>query len=609
MNPFSQRRYLVIGILLLIVLVYVGRLFQLQVVDRTYRLTASNNVLRYVTQYPARGLIYDRHGELLVYNEAAYDLMINPLQLAAFDTAEFCTLLRVKKQEVIDAIRKARQYSLYKPSPFIRQISSETYANFQEKMFRFPGFFVQPRTLRKYSKNTAAHVLGYIGEVDEKIIAADGYYSLGDYIGISGVERTYETALRGMKGVNIYLVDVHNRIMGSYQNGRFDTTAVIGKDLTLTMDAGLQEYGEYLMKGKSGSIVAIEPSTGEILAMVSAPSYQPSMLVGRIRTGNFNLLSQDTLKPLFDRALMAQYPPGSTFKVVNGLIGLQEKVVSINTMYSCDLGYHSGGITVGCHAHHSPLNLPQAIQNSCNAYFCNVYRNILDNPKYGSIQEAFTVWRNYLLSFGFGDRLGSDFPNELSGNVPQAGYYNKYFGENGWKSLTVISMAIGQGELLITPVQMGNLAVIIANHGYYYVPHILKTIEGEEATPETFTTRHNTLVDSTCYLPIVEGMYEAVNGPPGSGATATIAQIPGIDVCGKTGTAQNPFGKDHSVFIAFAPKDHPRIAMAVYVENAGFGATYAAPIASLMIEKYLNDTISRGYLEEHVLQTDLIHQK
>ena len=609
MNPFSQRRYVIIGLFLMVVFLYLGRLFHLQVLDKTYRLTASNNVLRYVTQYPARGLIFDRRGELMVYNEAAYDMMINPMQIAPFDTAEFCRLLKVQKNEVIEGIKKARSYSLYKPSILIRQISAETYALFQEKMFRFPGFFVQPRTLRKYSKNIAAHLLGYVGEVDDKIMAEDPYYSMGDYIGISGVERTYEKALRGQKGVNIYLVDVHNRIMGSYLNGKYDTTAVIGKNITLTIDAGLQEYGESLMKNKMGSIVAIEPSTGEILALVSSPSYDPSILVGRIRTGNFIQLSQDTLKPLFNRALMAQYPPGSTFKVVNALIGLQENVVNYHTLYSCNYGYQAGAITVGCHAHSSPLNLPQAIQNSCNAYFCNVYRSIIDNPKYTSIHESFTVWRNYVLSFGFGDVLGSDFPNELKGNVPEVSYYNRYFGEKGWKSLTVISMAIGQGELLITPLQMANLAATIANRGYYCVPHVLKRVEDMRNIPASLLEKHQTLIDSAHFNIAVEGMYQAVNGAPGSGSTARIAQVPGVEVCGKTGTAQNPFGLEHSVFLAFAPRNNPRIAMAVYVENAGWGASYAAPIASLMIEKYLNDTISREYLEQYILNTNMITKK
>ncbi len=595
------------AILILVMLAYVGRLFQLQVIDKTYRLSASNNVLRYVTQYPARGLIYDRNGNLLVHNEAAYDVMINPRQLTAFDTADFCQILGVTREQIDESIKAARKYSLYKPSPFLKQISAQTYALFQEKLYKFPGFFVQPRTLRKYADSTAAHVLGYVGEVDERTIEENPYYTMGDYIGINGVEKTYEELLRGKKGVNVYMVDVHNRIQGSYMDGRFDTLSVAGEDIYLTLDHDLQTYGEYLMNNKIGSIVAIEPRTGEILAMVSSPTYDPSLLVGRIRSENFTRLSQDSLKPLFNRALMAQYPPGSTFKVINALIGLQEKVVSYNTQYYCDLGYHAGRITVACHSHPSPLNLPQAIQNSCNAYFCNVFRNILDNKAYGSVTEAFNQWRKHVVSFGFGDRLGSDFPNELKGNVPLSTYYDRYYGEGRWKSLTLISLAIGQGELLITPLQMANMAATISNHGYYRIPHIFKESAGGREPDARFREIHATTIDSSYFDVVVEGMDLAVNGPPGSGSTARIAAIPDIRVCGKTGTAENPHGKDHSIFVAFAPKDDPCIALAVYVENAGFGSTYAAPIASLMIEKYLKGSVSRTWLEQYIRDANLLN--
>jgi len=605
-NPYAERKYVIGALLILVTLVYLGRLFHLQVVDRTYRLSASSNVLRYVTQYPARGLIYDRNGKLMVYNEAAYDVMINPKQLSEFDTADFCSILGVTREKVDDAIAGAREYSMYRPSPFLKQISAETYAVFQEKMYKFPGFFVQPRTLRKYTDQTAAHVLGYVGEVDDKTIETDPYYSLGDYIGISGVEKTYEEVLRGSKGVNVYLVDVHNRIQGSYMDGIFDSASVAGTDIYLTLDHDLQAYGEKLMRNKIGSIVAIEPSTGEILSMVSSPSYNPALLVGRIRSENFQKLSQDTLKPLFNRALMAQYPPGSTFKVVNALVGLQEGVVSYETEYTCNMGYHAGGISVGCHIHDSPLNLPEAIQNSCNAYFCNVFRSILDNPRYSSVTEAFQQWREHVLSFGFGQKLGIDLASELSGNIPESSYYDYYYGENRWKSLTLISLAIGQGELLITPLQMANLAATLANRGYYYVPHIYKEGANGSESARRFSVIHETTIDSTWFEIVAEGMDLAVNGPPGSGSTARIAAIPGIRVCGKTGTAENPHGEDHSIFIAYAPKEDPCIAVAVYVENGGFGATYAAPIASLMIEKYINREIKRTWLEKYILDTNLL---
>ena len=605
-NQFADRKYIIGGALVLVMLIFTGRLFHLQIIDKTYRLTATNNVLRHVTHYPARGLIYDRNGELLVFNEAAYDLMINPRQLAPFDTLEFCEILQVTPQQVKEAIQKARAYSLYRPSLFVRQISARNYAIFQEKMYRFPGFFVQPRTLRRYTDKTAAHIVGYVGEVDEKIISGDRYYSMGDFIGISGVEKTYEEILRGKKGLNVYLVDVHNRIMGPYMDGRYDTMSVAGKDIYLTIDKNLQDYGELLMNNKVGSIVAIEPATGEILAMVSSPGYDPSLLVGRIRSENYQRLSQDTIKPLFDRALMAQYPPGSTFKVINALVGLQEEVVGYHTEYSCYGGYQAPGIRVGCHLHSSPLNLPRAIQNSCNAYFCNVFRNILDDKDFPSVTDAFNNWRRHVMSFGFGNRLGSDFPNELPGNIPDAAYYDRYYGANRWKSLTLISMAIGQGELLTTPLQMANMTSAIANRGSYHVPHILKEYTGDFSTGPAFGQWHYTSIDTAHFDIVIEGMDLAVNGPPGSGSTARIAAIPGIRVCGKTGTAENPHGDDHSIFIAFAPKDDPCVALAVYIENGGFGATYAAPVASLMIEKYMTGKITRKWLEKYILDANLL---
>lgn len=605
-NQFADRKYIIGGALVLVMLIFTGRLFHLQIIDKTYRLTATNNVLRHVTHYPARGLIYDRNGELLVFNEAAYDLMINPRQLAPFDTLEFCEILQVTPQQVKEAIQKARAYSLYRPSLFVRQISARNYAIFQEKMYRFPGFFVQPRTLRRYTDKTAAHIVGYVGEVDDKIISEDRYYSMGDFIGISGVEKTYEEILRGKKGLNVYLVDVHNRIMGPYMDGRYDTMSVAGKDIYLTIDKNLQDYGELLMNNKVGSIVAIEPATGEILAMVSSPGYDPSLLVGRIRSENYQRLSQDTIKPLFDRALMAQYPPGSTFKVINALVGLQEEVVGYHTEYSCYGGYQAPGIRVGCHLHSSPLNLPRAIQNSCNAYFCNVFRNILDDKDFPSVTDAFNNWRRHVMSFGFGNRLGSDFPNELPGNIPDAAYYDRYYGANRWKSLTLISMAIGQGELLTTPLQMANMTSAIANRGSYHVPHILKEYTGDFSTGPAFGQWHYTSIDTAHFDIVIEGMDLAVNGPPGSGSTARIAAIPGIRVCGKTGTAENPHGDDHSIFIAFAPKDDPCVALAVYIENGGFGATYAAPVASLMIEKYMTGKITRKWLEKYILDANLL---
>ncbi len=609
MDQLNTRKY-IIGILIVLVsIIFVVKLFALQVVDSSYKFSADNNSQRYVTQYPARGLIYDRDGDLLVYNEAAYDLMVNPAQLASFDTIALTGLLGIEPEQLRESLIKARNYSRYKPSIILKQLSSKKYAVLQEKLYQFPGFFVQPRTLRTYSDSVAAHLFGYVGEVDNKAIQDNPYYQMGDYIGISGIEKAYEKYLRGKKGVNIYLVDVHNNIKGAFADGKYDTAAVFGQNLVSTIDIDLQRYGEQLMQNKTGSIVAIEPSTGEILSLVSAPTYDPDLLVGRVRTTNYKKLANDTLKPLFNRALMAKYPPGSTFKVINALIGMQEGVIGYNSKYYCDMGYYAGSLHVGCHSHYSPLNLPQSIQNSCNAYYCNAFRKIIDDPKFPTVDDGFNNWRNHVISFGFGDKLNIDLLNEASGFVPQTSYYDRYYGDNRWKSLTIVSLAIGQGELGITPLQMANMTAAIANRGYYYTPHVIKEIQNLPMINPRFTRRFNTTIDTTWYGTAIEGMELAVNG--GTGSTARIAKLDDIIVCGKTGTAENPHGEDHSIFIAFAPKDNPEIAIAVYVENAGFGSTYAAPIASLMIEKYLKNEISarRKWIEQRMLNADIIHKE
>ncbi len=587
----------------LIVLATMGliiRLFIIQVVKNTYRISADNNVLRYITQYPARGLIYDRNGKLIVFNQAAYDLMVVPAQVTKIDTTEFCNLLGISKDLFEKQMKAAINYSRRAPSVFLKQVSDETYARFQEKMFLYPGFYVQPRTLRKYSKPVAAHVLGYVSEVDEAVISKNPYYKPGDYIGKSGIEEAYEKELRGKRGVKIFLVDVFSRIKGSYEQGKLDTVAVQGSNIVSSLDLDLQEYGERLMKNKRGSIVAIEPNTGEVLALVSSPNFDPGLLVGRVRSDNFANLSADTLKPLFNRALMAYYPPGSTFKPINGLIALQEGVISPSTLFSCSNGY----LFVRCHSHRSPLNLQDAIAISCNAYFCQAYRKVLENPKYNSVSEAYEKWKEYLTEFSFGTKLGTDFVNELPGFIPAGTYFDKYYGKNGWKALTVISMGIGQGEILVTPLQMANMTAAIANRGYYYTPHIIKSVgDNGEINPE-FTIKHKIDIDSLHFEEIIKGMEEAVNGTAGN--TAGIAALKDIIICGKTGTAQNPHGKEHSVFIAFAPKENPKIAIMVVVENAGFGATYAAPIASLMIEKYLKGEVSNKEREQSMLNLNLM---
>ena len=590
------------ALIVLVSLIILIRLFIIQVVEDSYRLSADNNVLRYVTQYPGRGLIYDRNGKLMVYNQAAYDLMVIPAQTAKIDTAGFCEVLGITGEIFMERINAAVTYSRRAPSIFLKQISAETYARFQEKMFLYPGFYVQPRTLRKYSRSVAAHLLGYVSEVDEGIIKKEPYYKPGDYIGKSGIEESYEEELRGTRGVKIFLVDVYSRIKGSYADGRMDTVAVQGSDIITGIDMDLQEYGERLMQNKTGSIVAIEPKTGEVLALVSSPNYDPGLLVGRIRSENYAKLNADTMLPLFNRALMASYPPGSTFKPINGLIGLQEKVITPSTLFGCNNGY----LFVGCHSHSSPLDLENAISHSCNSYFCQTFRRILENPRYPSVSAAFDKWKEYLDEFGFGIKLGTDFVNDLPGFIPSVSYFDKYYGKNRWKALTVISLAIGQGEIGTTPLQMANMTSAIANRGYYYSPHVVKSVGTTGSIDPRFTTKHVINIDSANFEQIVLGMEVAVNG--GAGSTARIAALKDIIVCGKTGTAQNPHGDDHSVFLAFAPKNDPKIAVAVFVENAGFGATYAAPVASLMIEKYLKGEITNKFQEKRMLELNLINK-
>ncbi|MDA3892508.1 MAG: penicillin-binding protein 2 [Salinivirgaceae bacterium] len=599
MNSYLSRKFIIGGIFSLLILVYMSRLFFLQVIDQSSKLSASNNVLRYVTQFPSRGLIYDRNGTLLVYNEAAYDLMVIPNQVESFDTTQLCQLLRLTKEQVESRLQKAKSYSRYKPSVFENQLLAKTYAPLQEKLYMFKGFFTQTRTLRRYPERTAAHIVGYVGEVNEKTAKTKNYYRSGDYIGISGVEKSYEDVLRGEKGVEIFMVDVHNRIKGQYKKGKYDTAAVHGGNIELTLDNELQKYGEQLMDHKLGSIVALEPSTGEILAIVSSPSYNSELLVGRERSEHYLALQNDTLKPLLDRALMAQYPPGSTFKPVNALIGLQEDIIKPWTTFPCLPGYAVGRFYMGCHNHVKGLNVVGSIQHSCNAYYASLYRKLLDDPKYGNIENAFELWRNYVLSFGFGKSLGVDLPHEVNGYVPTLNFYNRIYGEGRLRSLYIVSNAIGQGELLMTPVQMANMAAIICNKGYYYTPHIIKELPSEFNNKKMpYLVQRYANIDSALFEYAIEGMYKAVNGE--DGGTARIARFKDLDICGKTGTAQNPHGENHSIFIAFAPRDNPQIAISVYVENSGAGSSWAAPIASLMIEKYLTDTVSRGWLELHV---------
>ena len=579
--------------------IFIIRLFVLQVLSPKYKESATNNVLREIIQYPARGLVYDRNNVLMVFNKPAYDLLVTPREVEKFDTVSFCKLLEISKEDLIAGIQKARDYSTYKPSILIKQIPPESFAFLQEQLYKFKGFHTQSRTLREYANPSAAHVLGYVSEVNDNDIQKDEYYISGDYIGASGIEKTYEKQVRGVKGIKKQLVDVHNRIKGSYLDGAEDIPAEIGSDIVTTLDADLQSYAEKLFQNKKGAMVAIEPSTGEVLAVVSAPTYDPSLLVGRIRGANYNRLSEDPLKPLFNRAIQAKYPPGSTFKIINTLIGLESGAITTGSRFSCN-GKASSPIKC-THSHVSPANVVDAIRESCNSYLWNAFRSIIYH--YNSVAEGFNTWHDYVESFGIGQIISTDFPNALAGDLPTTEQYNKIYGKGSWSPLTVRSLAIGQGELGATPLQMANVAAIVANRGFYYPPHLVREIENDTVS-SSFKLKHFSKISPETFIPIIEGMEQVVKGNMSSRVA-----VPGVVMCGKTGTVQNNQGIDHSVFTAFAPKDNPKIAIFVYVENSGFGATYAAPMAGLMVERYLNDTISaqKKPVEEKMLNANLLN--
>ncbi len=600
MDTFSKRGYVIIAIILITGLIYVFKLLVLQVIDPAYKVYATNNVLREVVQYPARGLIYDRNSKLLVYNKPAYDLLVTPRELETFDTLHLCNLLKIAKEDLEEAIKKAGEYSMYKPSIIVKQIPPEIYGVLQEKIYRFKGFHTHSRTLREYNYPVASHLLGYVGEVDKEDIEQDNYYNIGDYIGQSGIEKSYEKFLRGQKGIKKYLVDVHNRIQTSYLDGSEDVPAHLGSNLTSTIDIDLQIYAEELLNNKKGGIVALEPKTGEILTLVSAPSYHPGLLVGRVRGNNFSRLLSDTLKPLFNRALQAKYPPGSTFKVLNVLIGLQEEAITVNTYFSCA---GPASYPIRCtHDHVSPLSVVSAIRESCNPFLWNTFKATL--YKYETTAEGYSVWRSHVQDFGIGRKLGIDLPNESKGSLPDESYYNRIYGEGHWNALTIRSLAIGQGELGLTPLQLANYSAIIANRGFYYPPHVVKAI-GKDNVDEKYTSSVSVNISEEYYEPVIEGMEQTMN----PGGSAAMSYIPTIAVCGKTGTAENPHGSDHSIFMAFAPKEDPKIAVSVYVENGVWGSRYAAPIASMIIEKYLTDSIAynRKWLEKRMMEANLLN--
>lgn len=606
----EKRKYVVGGFIVLIVLIYIVRLFDLQVMDDRYKGFADSNAFMRKTLYPSRGMIRDRNEKLIVYNQPAYDVMLIPRNVTPFDTADFCRTLEITREQFDKRFRDMKDkrlnpgYSAYTPQKFITQISAQDYGRLAEKLYRFPGFFIQQRILRQYTRPVAANVLGNIREVSQKEIERDEYYSRGDYCGDLGVERSYEPYLRGIKGVEILMRDAYGRIQGKYENGAFDEAPVSGRDLKLGLDLDLQEYGEQLMVNKIGAIVAIEPATGEILAMVSSPTYDPRLLVGRERGKNYAILKEDFYNRLFDRALMGAYPPGSTFKPSQGLILRQEDIITLTTAFPCYNGFISGGLRVGCHGHASPITLKPALQTSCNAFFCWGLKTMLDNKrsKYGTVSDAFEVWKHHLVSLGYGYKLGVDLPTEGRGFIPNAKFYNKIYGENHWSANTIISIAIGQGEILATPLQIANLCATIANRGWFITPHVVKEIQDTVMPADLLQKRYPT-IDRQHFEDVAEGMRMAVTG-----GTCRLAALKDIEVCGKTGTAQNPHGKDHSAFIGFAPYHDPKIAICVYVENAGYGAAYGVPIGSLMMEKYLTGQIApeRKYIEERMLNANTI---
>lgn len=587
----EKRKYVLGGAVVLVVLVYLIRLFSLQIMSEDYKKNADSNAFLNKTQYPSRGVIYDRNGNLLVYNQPAYDVTLVMKEVGDLDTLDLCNTLNITPEYLVRRMAEIKDrrsnpgYSPYTHQVFMTQLSAEECGVFQEKLFKFPGFYIQRRTIRQYTYNSAAHVLGDIAEVSKKEIENDDYYVRGDFIGKQGVERFYEKQLRGEKGVEILLRDARGRIQGRYMDGELDKQPVPGKNLTLGLDIELQQLAERLLEGKIGSVVAIEPETGEVLCMASAPAFDPRMMVGRQRGKNHLELARDTWKPLLNRSIMGQFPPGSTFKTTQGLTFLEEGIITPQTSYPCYGGFLHAGLRVGCHGHPSPLSLVPSIATSCNGFFCwGLYYMMGARSKYGSVQNAMATWRDYMVSMGFGYALGIDLPGEKRGMIPNDQYYDKAYNRS-WNGLTIISISIGQGEVTATPLQIANLGATIANRGYFITPHVVKEVEGD-SLDSLYTQKRYTKVRREHYETVVQGMRQAVLG-----GTCRGADLPGIEVCGKTGTAQNR-GKDHSAFMGFAPMKEPKIAVAVYVENGGWGATYGVPIGALIMEKYLNGSLS-----------------
>lgn len=594
-NPFQMRKFVIGGVAIGIIVIYLIRLFTLQLWSDDYKKNADSNAFRKIIQYPSRGLIFDRNGNILVYNEPSYNIMVVMNDQHGIDTLDFCESIGITKEEYIKRMAEIKDskkhpgYSRYTPQLFMSQIPAEEFSLFREKLFRFNGFSIEKRSIRQYSSNIGAHILGDVGEINQRELEndSDKYYVSGDYIGKLGIERSYERQLRGEKGMRIMLRDVHGRNQGHYQNGKYDKQAQPGKNLTLGLDKNLQILAERLLTGKLGAIVAIEPKTGEVLCMASSPTYDPRIMVGRNRGKNQIALSKNPMRPLLNRAIMGTYPPGSTFKITQALVGLQEGIITPDMTFPCNHGFNYKGLHVGCHGHASPINLIPAIGTSCNSYFCwNLYKMFSNRKKYESVQDAMTTWKDYMVAMGYGYALGIDLPGEKRGMIPNAQYYDKAY-KSAWNGLTVVSISIGQGEVTATPLQIANLAATVANRGYYIIPHVVHSIQDGELDP-IYKEKQYTGVDSIWYRYAVAGMRRAVTS-----GTCRGADIPGLEVCGKTGTAQNR-GHDHSAFMGFAPMNDPKIAVAVYIENGGFGAVYGVPIGALIIEQYLN-----GKLSEH----------
>ncbi len=582
-------------------LILISKLFYLQVLSDKYAEKSARLSIRAVIEFPDRGLITDRNGEIIVFNEDAHDLVVHfPFNKKEFEMDDFCRLVKMTPEEVTEKLKTARASRFNQKGLFIKNISTQDFARIQEGLFKFPQFSMEARSDRKYKHNIAAHTLGYVAEISRYELERDDeeYYDIGENIGKSGLERYYESLLRGAKGKQFYLKDNTGKLKEHYNDGADDTKATVGTELKVSLDVLIQEYGEKLIAGKTGSIVAIEPATGEILAMVTSPGYRPDMFAIKNLGKNYSKLATHPDKPLINRATTSMYPPGSTFKVVMSLIGLQEGAITPNTRYSCNGGFHIGGLTVRCHAHAPRPNVTYAIQTSCNAFYCNTYREILHQDRFENIEEGYNNWKGYLNRMGLGNKLGTDISGEKAGNVPNANYFHKIHGQNKWNYVRIISMSIGQGELLLTPMQMANISAMVANRGYFYTPHFIRS----DNVPEAFTTKHEVGIDNQHFTTVVDGMRNVLTN-----GTGAYVQIPGIDICGKTGTVQNPHGENHSIFIAFAPKDNPKIAIATVVENAGYGSTWAAPICTLMIEKYINrDTVSqRPELEKKMMETEI----